>query len=301
MDFQPPPADERLQAIGPLADLPDTLRRFFEPGSHFDPIPAPGPQDWLAHHPEPGQTFARFVRSRPNRPDARRHRLYLQPLGEFAEGKSPSLDLLGQFAAAFFCMSVRVLPGVSMGEGKITSRRNPYTRNLQLLTGDILRLLQQRLPADAYALLGITMADLYPEPSWNFVFGQASLRHRAGVYSFARYDPHFYGESASEGRRQLLLQRGCKVLAHETTHMFGVEHCIYFHCLMNGSNHLAESDARPLHICPVDLRKLYASTGFDPVARYQRLLQVCERIGFGQEADWLWERLDFSSKPTPGR
>jgi archaemetzincin len=33
------------------------------------------------------------------------------------------------------------------------------------------------------------MEDLYPEPSWNFVFGQASLNERVGVYSFARYGP----------------------------------------------------------------------------------------------------------------
>jgi hypothetical protein len=52
----------------------------------------------------------------------------------------------------------------------------------------------------------------------------------------------------------------CKVLAHEMTHMFVVEHCTYFHCLMNGSNHLTESKARPMHLCAVDLRKLHAST-----------------------------------------
>lgn len=32
--------------------------------------------------------------------------------------------------------------------------------------------------------------------------------------------------------------------------------CIWYRCLMNGSNHLGEADARPLHLCPVDLRKL---------------------------------------------
>jgi len=95
------------------------------------------------------------------------------------------------------------------------------------------------------------MTDLYPEPSWNFVFGQASLRERVGVYSFARYDSAFYGEARDRDYETLLLRRSCKVLAHETGHMFGLAHCIYFNCLMNGSNHLAESDRRPLHLCPV--------------------------------------------------
>lgn len=113
MGFQMPTAGERLQAIGPLDDLPGQLKRFFAPDRHFVPLPAPGPDDWLANHPESGQTFEQFIRSGANRPDARRSEIYLQPLSEFAEGVSPPLDLLGQFATAFFCMDVEVLPTIS--------------------------------------------------------------------------------------------------------------------------------------------------------------------------------------------
>ncbi len=77
------------------------------------------------------------------------------------------------------------------------------------------------------------------------------------------------------------------MLAHETGHMFGLAHCIYFNCLMNGSNHLAESDRRPLHLCPVCLRKLQWSIGFDVVARYGALERVTRADGFTDEADWL--------------
>jgi archaemetzincin len=121
-------------------------------------------------------------------------------------------------------MEIEVLPSVDLTQSAITVRRNPHTRNTQLLTADILTLLRRRLPEDGYALLGITMEDLYPEPSWNFVFGQASLRHRVGVYSFARYDPRFYQGTAPEDGRALLLGRSCKVLAHEMAHMFGIRH-----------------------------------------------------------------------------
>ena len=150
---------------------------------------------------------------------------------------------------------------------------------------------------DAYATLGITMDDLYPDPSWNFVFGQASLHEGVGVYSFARYDPRF-NDPQARASGTLLLQRSCKVLAHEMTHMFGVQHCIYFHCLMNGSNHLAESDARPMHLCPVDLRKLQESIGFDVVERYRRLLQFYLSAGFTEEASWLSRRLDFITRKS---
>jgi archaemetzincin len=135
------------------------------------------------------------------------------------------------------------------------------------------------------------MVDLYPDPAWNFVFGQASLRDRVGVYSFARYAPRFYGEALSPAGRSLVLRRSCKVLAHEASHMFGIRHCTFYLCLMNGSNHLAESDARPLHLCPVDLRKLHHSLGFDPVERYRRLLAFSESAGFADEAAWLRRRI----------
>jgi archaemetzincin len=123
------------------------------------------------------------------------------------------------------------------------------------------------------------------------VFGQASLRERVGVYSFARYDPAFYDEARALGYETLLLRRSCKVLAHETGHMFGLAHCTYFNCLMNGSNHLAESDRRPLHLCPVCLRKLQWSIGFDVLKRYGALERVTRADDFTDEADWLSHRI----------
>jgi hypothetical protein len=119
------------------------------------------------------------------------------------------------------------------------------TGRRQILTGDVLGWLKGKLPGDGFCLLAITMEDLYPEASWNFVFGQASLNERVGAYSFARYDPAFYGERRGKDYPALLLQRSMKVLTQETGHMFGLAHCIYFHCVMNGSSHLpARHDQR---------------------------------------------------------
>ena len=152
-------------------------------------------------------------------------------------------------------------------------------------------LLRRKLPPDAYCLLGITMHDLYPEESWNFVFGQASLRNRVGVYSFARYDPGFYGEKRKDSDETLILKRSSGVLVHETGHMFGIHHCIYFQCVMNGSNHLEESDSRDLHLCPVCLRKLGWSTQFDVLKRYRDLQNVYEKLGLTKDAGWVKQRL----------
>jgi len=282
--------EERLKAIGPINGLPPALQRALAT-EDFAPLPAPGPQDWLAVHPEPGQTFEEFQRSQPNRPEEQRRIIYLQPLGNFPEKQSPSTEMLRQYAAAFFQMEVKILPSVNIVPGDFTSRTNRTTNRRQILTSDVLRWLQEHLPEDAFCLLGITMEDLYPNPSWNFVFGEASLRERVGVYSFARYDPAFYGGAQEGDYQKLLLWRSAKVLTHETAHMFGLAHCIYFKCVMNGSNHLQESDARPLHLCPVCLRKLQWSIGFDVVKHYENLHQFCQRARFEDEAAWIARRL----------
>ena len=295
--FAPPGLEEQLHAIGPTSRLPDPLRRALEPRTDFVPPPRPGSNDWLANHSEPGQSVAGFLHSAAPRPDRKHHKLYLQPLGKFIAGAGPSLEQLKLFASAFFTLEVKLLAVLDIAGSSVTTRLNPYTHNRQLLTSDILALLRGRVPQDAYAILGITMEDLYPDPSWNFVFGQASLREGVGVYSFARYDPRFNNEQAQDFQK-LLLQRSCKVLAHEMTHMFGITHCIYFHCLMNGSNHLSESDTRPMHLCPVDLRKLHESIGFDVVKRYRGLLEFYLSEGFLEEASWLRRRLDFITRAS---
>jgi archaemetzincin len=294
MAFEPPSPEIRRAAVGDLAGLSPALRRAFSAdASEFKPIPKPGTHDWLAVHPELGQTFDEFKASGPNRPGDSRRAIYLQPLGEFAADSSPPIEKLRAFAGAFFDMEAKALPPMSLDKSKFTTRHNPNTGNLQILTGDVLNFLKARVPPDAFCVLAITMEDLYPEPSWNFVFGQASLRERVGVYSFARYDPAFYGEARGSNYETVLLRRSCKVLAHETSHLFGLAHCIYFNCLMNGSNHLAESDRRPLHLCPVCLRKLQWSIGFNVLERSRALERAARADGFTDEADWFKRRVNI--------
>jgi archaemetzincin len=291
MAFQLPTLEETHSAIGSTDGLPTALQRALGPDQDFEPIPVPRSGDWLAEHHERGQTFNEYVRLGANRPDTSRNIIYLQPLGQFKKEYSPPLELLREYAAAYFMMDVKILPVRHISGTPLTTRLNPYTRNRQILTTDILQLLKKALPLDTFCVLSVTMEDLYPDPRWNFVFGQASLEERVGVFSFARYDPAFYGESRGHRYQELLLQRSIKVLAHETAHMFSLAHCIYFSCVMNGSNHLQESDLRPLSLCPVCLRKLQHNIGFDVTNRYRRLLQVYSKIGFTHEADWVSGRL----------
>ena len=90
-----------------------------------------------------------------------------------------------------------------------------------------------------------------------------------------------------------MLRRTFTVIAHEAGHMFGIEHCIWFRCTMNGCNHLQEFDGAPLHLCPVDLRKLQWSTGFDVVERYRRLGDIYRQAGLIDEAAWIDKQMRF--------
>jgi archaemetzincin len=190
------------------------------------PIPTPGPDDWLAAHDEFGQTFEQFKAEPWNKPDGPRRRIYLQPLGEFSDGRSPSQQTLKEYASVFFAAETETLPELPVQA--FTSRVNANTNQRQILTTDVLSFLKKNLSHDGFCVLAITMEDLYPEPSWNFAFGEASLTDRVGVCSFARYDPMFYGQVRRPDHQTMLLRRACKVLVHETAHMFGLQHCIFF-------------------------------------------------------------------------
>ena len=293
MAFTPPNPGETLRAIGNTKDLPIALQRALNPSHDFEIMSVPNSGDWLAEHFEPGQSFNNFINMRPAKPDRYRNKIYLQPLGDFIDGQSPCLETLKAYTTAYFMMDTNILPVLPIKGSKLTSRRNPYTRNRQILTRDVLILLKKRKPFDAFCVLAITMEDLYPDPSWNFVFGEASPQNGVGIFSFARYDPVFYGEKRRKNSQKILLRRSCKVLAHETGHMFSLSHCIYFQCLMNGSNHLQESDSRPFSLCPVCLRKLQFGIGFDVVDRYQKLLDFYKRAGFENETGWVSKRLKW--------
>ncbi len=220
----------------------------------------------------------------------------LAPHRELRRDGSPSVEILEAHAAAFYGLAAKRLPPESVAAINVHTREASPRR--QLLTSDILARPVKRLPSDAYCLIGITMEDLYPDESWNYVFGYASFKERVGVYSFARYDPQFFGEARGADYERVILQRSMKVMTHELGHMFGMAHCVHYSCNMNGSNHLDEADAQPLHLCPVCLRKLQWSTPFDPQDRYGALGQIYTQQGLGDESAWIDRRVTYIADAT---
>tara|TARA_Y100001960_G_scaffold162477_2_gene170845 strand:+ start:1259 stop:2329 length:1071 start_codon:yes stop_codon:yes gene_type:complete len=290
-DFIPPDALTRKRAIGDLSKIPAIHRHWFFEDSSFKPIARPEPGDWLATQQEKGQTYQQYLKSSPNRPNRVRNTIYLLPLST-EQRIDPDLVLkLTQAVRAFYGINTKVLDALPLQSLEPTERTNPLTGRQQVLTTDILKLLTTKLPSDAYCVLAITMADLYPGEQWNFVFGHASFRERVGVYSFARYQPDFPGTGDPAKTRNRLLRRCVQTLLHETAHMFGLHHCIYYECLVNGSNHMQESDSQPLHFCPVCLRKIHNVLPDYPIPRYRRIETTFKTIGLDDDVQWFTDRL----------
>ena len=240
--------------------------------------------EWLAQHPENGQTFAAYVAGRPNRVEAQRTTLYLQPLGTFDAVRQRLITDTADLLRRFYGTPVTIAGALNPDVIPTTARRmNPRGGQEQFLTGFVLdQVIKPRRPKDAVAVLALTTTDLWPGDDWNFVFGQASFTDRVGVWSLWRY-----GDPATD--YPTCLRRTLKVALHETGHMFGIAHCIAYECLMNGANSLPEGDAHPLHFCPECEAKVWWACHSDPVKRYASLAEFAKTHQLVDEAAF-WER-----------
>ncbi len=221
---------------------------------------APG---WYATFAEPVQTLGNYKLEFPMRPTPQRRTLVLLPLGDFDGQETRQLEELRQFCSAFFALPTRLEKPLSLDNLNVPSRAAHGNFQRQFDADAILAQLSPRLPADAAAYLAVTNRDLWSD-NLNFVFGLASYRQRVGVYSLARYRTKGAPANAE-------LRRACQVLCHETGHMFGISHCVFYRCAMNGSNSLADADGAPLDFCPACERKLQWNIGYDKSVREAKL------------------------------
>jgi archaemetzincin len=244
----------------------------------------PRPGDWLAVHAEPGQTYGQYVRARPVKPEGRRRVIYVQPLGEFDRTQRKIIKLTAEFMGIYFDLPVKVRDELPLKIIPQKARRtHPRWGDKQILSTYVLHeLLRPNLPPDACVLIAFTTSDLWPGEGWNFVFGQASLRERVGVWSIYRNgDPR-----QNDDAFRLCLRRTIKTATHETGHMFSMMHCTLYECNMCGSNHRAESDRRPLALCPHCLAKLCHATGADPRKRFEKLIAFYRASGPKREQEF---------------
>ncbi|MGE0268440.1 MAG: archaemetzincin [Candidatus Omnitrophota bacterium] len=242
-----------------------------------EPKLPPGPYDWMSQHRENDQSFYEYIKSNPIRSDEQRKYIYIVLLGNFDQAGQEIIRTTARFIEAYFNLQVQWLDPISLGSIPDKARRiHPQTLDNQILTTYVLEdILKPILPDDAFSVIAFTSSDLWPGEGWNFVFGQASIQDRVGVWSIYRNG----NPNGSHEENKLCLLRTVKTGTHELGHMFSLPHCLYFECNMNGSNHRSESDRRPLWLCPVCLSKLMWNTGDKPGNRFQSLIKISNELG----------------------
>lgn len=163
-------------------------------------------------------------------------------------------------------------------ENNIKMRDDRTDSDRQAYTVDILNKLIKYKKKDTYAILGVTMLDLYPGINWNYVFGWANFGKGSGVFSFKRYHPD---HPSNDNTYTDYVRLACHTMAHEIGHMFALHHCPYYECLMNGYNSMEEQMARKNNtLCPVCLKKLKLNVKFDTRKRFEELLKAATELGF---------------------
>ena len=207
-------------------EIEDRLRRLAEP------LPRPGLRDWLAEHPEKGQTFRQYLAAKPVRRSAELSTIYLCLIGEFDEPQQRVVDQTAEYLRLFYDVPVVVRRHVAFCDIPLRAKRkHPKWGDKQLLSTYLLyEILEPDRPDDALAYLALTARDLWPGDGWNFMFGQADFRRRVGAWSL--YRNGYPGPSESAYR--LCLRRTAMIATHETGHILKMRHCTAHACLMNG-------------------------------------------------------------------
>jgi archaemetzincin len=293
-----PPPTWRL-ALGPTEDLrPEHAAWLTDVGHHelaSDRVLA-----IAKRHEESPQTVLDFIASAPNRPTEERNTLVIKPLGKYPfdvveQGglvglvRSPPLAWLGDLLTAQFGLPVELLPPEPLEDRTFTSRTRGG--DFQLDVHSLLRDVRPDLPSHAYAMLVLVNVDMYASPEQQYAFGWSMHRGRLGVASFARFDPAFHGGQRPDDLEQAIRHRAARLVSHEVAHMFGLEHCTYFRCLLGPVDVIDDLDSLAAHPCPVCQCKLLRGGGVDPVRAAKQTIAPLEQLGLVADADWASRRV----------
>jgi len=300
----------RAKALGDAPPKP--LERCWE--CFPDLPPAKKYADWLGdgapgEKDRAGQPMKRFLQPGPHRnfPTRRTATIYLLPIGDVSAAPPPAVFC--ELLKRFFLLDCKVLSAPSAtAVAKLERNRIGCGYGEQIETRSAMELLVAHTPKDAFITLGYTTEDICDTvKGFQFLFGQARLDLACGLFSFARYTDGVDAASPT------FLRRCGMVLCHEACHLFGIKHCVYTSCLMNGSNHLDESESRPFAACPADLRKLTLTLDqaklqgrdtppVDVVARERGLAQFFDAHGLHADARFsrqLVSALTGQAEPEP--
>ena len=299
---------------GPVMDLFDSL--------------FPDIEEWALEDEWEPQTVAEFDTSERWKVSKSRRTIFIQPLAyDSASTLSghPSIQQLADFTSTYFGLSVKVQSPLQVtfkgpktafiDDFKIATSPNEFgEKRLSVLS--VMDYLFENLPTSAYCVLAITDLDIYEDASiteGSAIMGRGS-GDRVGILSLYRFNPNLSAKvplkKSSRGKSSTIdltddapidqplakwMLPACKTLAHESMHMFGLDHCTHFLCVMNANVSPLDDGKDPIHLCPVCLRKLYNATKFDFKQRFSSLQRLYHDLGWTDEETFVTRRIELSS------
>ncbi|KAK5137723.1 hypothetical protein LTR08_007294 [Meristemomyces frigidus] len=131
-------------------------------------------------------------------------------------------------------------------------------------------------------------------------YNEADVKETPITAAVAACNAHYATRTTNESRASpstLWLGRVCKTASHELGHCFGMDHCVYYACIMQSTAGLSEDARQPPYLCPVDMAKLLHATGGSEGEWVEAMLWACARFeggcgmftGFG---GWLKKRVE---------
>jgi hypothetical protein len=198
---------------------------------------------------------------------------------------------------------------------------------------DLLDTVEPLLPSDGYCILGITDELIYEwdgdgssippadhECLQGLMRGRAFGGSRIAVFSSSCYEDALnLAGSCSAQQTASHLAYQLSTMAHEAMHCFGLDHCGLYTCCMNSwSDEIQEFARKPLanksqlkvegggvigclHVCPICVRKLQVTCGFDLGGRYESLRQTYSSMGLDEQAQWCAAVIRCAKERDNGR
>lgn len=272
-------------------NIPD-IKWFINSTNYYEYLPMPLEDEWLNYNKENGQTFKNYMRlikkSKSLHSLKIKSKIVLIPIRmDESIFSKYLLNALKEFLEIYFDLIVLVEDGLNL------SNKFKLDTNDSIDAINTLSILKTFKEKNSFSTVAITTCDLTHNES--FVFGLSDQELQVCVVSLFRY---VLDLKTNDGRvnDMDLLKKTCSVICHEIAHTFGLEHCIYYRCIMNGSNTIEEDDKLPIYLCPICFRKLHFLLNFDIEKRYLNLFKYCEKYEFKSESNWYQKRLELINK-----
>jgi archaemetzincin len=204
-------------------------------------FPEPGKYSWQTHAKDRFQSLERFAAGASMVEADQTICIILLVKNEI---ESRLVDSISEYVSIFFQMRV-VLITANFEDYDFVNRE---TDTVQYRADTIRKGLRNLIPGNAYCTLIWTDVDLYPYTwfrNFRFIFGEANYGTRVGVFSCYRLDERNYSaDSNDEIGGDALFGRSLKVIVHEIGHMFNIDHCIDWNCVMCGINGVSELERK---------------------------------------------------------